>query len=673
MQNYIAIRSLLGFVVTVLLAACGGGGSSGSSSSNSASAPTVTLTANAASVVSGSSVTLTWSSTDATSCMASGGWAGAKATSGSEPVGPLSVDASYILSCSGAGGSANQTASVAVTGPVSLHITSGAPPNGTVGVGYNHGDGTTCYYLNGHSGYCQPCHLAGTRPCPTGWVYRSSFEFRAAGGVPPYSWAAVGLPPGLRISADGTFIRNNNYCCRPLAAGTYSVVVTVTDAASPASQASETYAIVIAPPPPPTISAIPAPIAGAVNLPYYGATFHVASGGQAPFVWSETGAVPPGLVFNTDGTLSGTPTAIGTFPIAVMVHDALGQTSAPLDFTIPVLAHGFRATGGMGVWRLEHTATLLANGRVLVAGGRSVQTGLVTATAELFDPSDGSFVPTGSMTIARFGHTATLLANGKVLLTGGADDNERSASAELFDPATGTFASTGSMGTARLAHRALLLNDGTVLITGGNDAGFHSVASAELFDPAHGIFTPTGDMTTARDAHTVTLLNDGKVLVTGGTGGGPSLLTAELYDPANHAFVPSASMGTARSYHSATLLANGNVLVAGGWENGSIATATAELFDPATGSFTLTGNMETERAGQTATLLNDGTVLVTGGSGYGNLASAELFDPAAGSFSTAGSMGTERNGHAATLLNDGSVLITGQLPGATLLTAETYE
>jgi hypothetical protein len=616
-------------------------------------------------------MTLTWSSTYATSCTASGAWAGAKATSGSELLGPLSADVSYSLSCSGAGGSANQTAWVTVTESASLHITSGAPPNGKVGVYYNRGDGTTCYYLNGHSGYCYPCYIGGStlgHACPAGYRYFGSFAFRAAGGVPPYSWAAVGLPPGLRVSADGTFFFSK-YCCKPLAAGTYSVVVTVTDAASPASQASETYSIVIAPPPPPTISATPAPIAGAVNLPYYGASFHVASGGQAPFVWSETGAVPPGLVFSADGTLSGTPTATGSFPITVMVKDALGQIASPQDFTIRILAHGFKATGSMGTARSEHTATLLGNGQVLVAGGRSFETGLVTDTAELFDPNDGSFVTTGSMTMVRFGHTATLLTNGKVLITGGADANERSASAELFDPATGTFTSTGGMGTARLAHRATLLDDGTVLVTGGNDAGINPVSSAELFDPAQGIFTPTGDMTTARDSHTVTLLDDGKVLVTGGTGGGPSLLTAELYDPATRAFRPTGSMGTARDSHSATLLVNGNVLVTGGFDSNPLATA--ELFDPATGSFTGTGSMEAQRGRQTATLLDDGTVLVTGG--WNDLASAELFDPAAGRFTPAGSMATARDGHTATLLGGGKVLITGGASGATLSSAEIYQ
>jgi Galactose oxidase, central domain len=668
MQSRVIIRSCPGFLATLLLAACGGGG--GGAASSAAPAPTVTLTSSASSIVSGSSVTLTWSSANATSCTASGGWAGTKATSGSELVGPLNANASYGLRCSGAGGTANQTASVNVTAPAGLHITSGAPPNGTVGVYYNHGTGATCAPSGTH---CYPCFIGGsTRSCGSGWVYQGSFRFGAASGVPPYTWTATGVPPGLSVSADGTFLFSQS-CCRPQAAGTYTVVVTVTDSGSPAAQVSATYVILISPPPPPIIRTSPAPIAGAVNLPYYGYAFQVATGGQAPFRWNESGTLPTGLVLSDDGTLSGTPTVLGSFPITVTVKDALGQSASPETFTIDILAHGFKATGSMATVRIEHTATLLGNGKVLVAGGRSLETGLVTATAELFDPGSGTFAPTGSMTNARSRHTATLLSNGKVLVTGGVDSNESSsegfASAELFDPSSGTFTPTGSMRSVRLDHRATLLDNGTVLVTGGSDAEFQPVARAELFNVAQGTFTPTGSMAAARDLHTATLLTDGKVLVIGGSGRGPSLATAELYNPATSTFTTTGSMAAARSSHTATLLSNGNVLVTGGFTSDVVETA--ELFVPAEGSFTLTGNMAMARGRQTATLLNDGTILVIGG--YDGIASAELFDPIEGRFTPAGSMATARDGHTATLLEDGSVLVTGGASSATLSTAEIYQ
>jgi WD40-like Beta Propeller Repeat len=242
MQSRVIIRSCPGFLATLLLAACGGGG--GGAASSAAPAPTVTLTSSASSIVSGSSVTLTWSSANATSCTASGGWAGTKATSGSELVGPLNANASYGLRCSGAGGTANQTASVNVTAPAGLHITSGAPPNGTVGVYYNHGTGATCAPSGTH---CYPCFPgASTRSCGSNWVYQGSFRFGAAGGMPPYTWTAVGVPPGLSVSADGTFLFSQS-CCSPQLAGTYTVVVTVTDSGSPAGQVSATYEILINP------------------------------------------------------------------------------------------------------------------------------------------------------------------------------------------------------------------------------------------------------------------------------------------------------------------------------------------------------------------------------------------------------------------------------------------
>ena len=139
--------------------------------------------------------------------------------------------------------------------------------------------------------------------------------------------------------------------------------------------------------------------------------------------------------------------------------------------------------------------------------------------------STGAFVPTGNMTIARSSHTATLLKDGRVLLTGGVNAGYGYAgsagSAELYDPSTGTFTATGNMTTNRAGHTATLLPDGRVLI-GGEYTGD---GTAELYDPATGKFTQTGGMKDLHESQTSNLLSNGKVLITGA----PS---AELYDPA---------------------------------------------------------------------------------------------------------------------------------------------
>jgi Bacterial Ig-like domain (group 2)/Kelch motif len=289
---------------------------------------------------------------------------------------------------------------------------------------------------------------------------------------------------------------------------------------------------------------------------------------------------------------------------------------------------------GAGIF--GHTATLLPNGKVLLAGGfvNSVwDYGGSTSDngTTLYDSATGVFSGTGNMTANRGGHTATLLANGKVLIAGGADQDPTGtglASAELYDPSTGTFTQTGSMAVGRFLHTATLLQNGTVLIVGGAlTSASDPDATAEVYDPVTGIFTMTrGAMATAREQHTATLLADGRVLIVGGTTSTGTrdshpTATVEVYNPSTGSFSVTGSMAEARILHTATLLPSGKVLVAGGGDENS----TAEVYDPATGSFSITGGMEIGRSGHTATLLPNGSVLVAGGGVFAGLASAELY------------------------------------------------
>ena len=165
-----------------------------------------------------------------------------------------------------------------------------------------------------------------------------------------------------------------------------------------------------------------------------------------------------------------------------------------------------------------HTATLMADGRVLIAGGGS---------AALYDPTKGTWRATGQMIEQRYYHTATLLPDGRVLVAGGgccvADDSL--VSAELYDPATGTWSAAPDMTRARSYHRAVLLRDGSVLVTGGwvkGDPGqeWEAPAFDELYDPANGTWTATGNMDAIRGGgSTDTLLPDGTVLAAGGVFG----------------------------------------------------------------------------------------------------------------------------------------------------------
>jgi hypothetical protein len=184
------------------------------------------------------------------------------------------------------------------------------------------------------------------------------------------------------------------------------------------------------------------------------------------------------------------------------------------------------------------------------------------------------------MTAVRALHTATLLTNGKVLVAGGADFNSYTslASAELYDPTTGTFSLTGSMNTGRHSHSAALLSNGQALVaTGYNYSSSIYLTSAELYNATTGTFTPTGSMTTGRIYQAATLMANGEFLVAAGAVPSGYLASAELYDPTTNVFSATGSMITARFLPAITLLANGQVLVAGGYGNSGVL-ASAELY-----------------------------------------------------------------------------------------------
>lgn len=354
--------------------------------------------------------------------------------------------------------------------------------------------------------------------------------------------------------------------------------------------------------------------------------------------------------------------------------------------TLPVSSEPtWIATASLAEGRSGHTATLLPDGRVLVAGGVGPIAGTQLASAELYDPTTGTWTATGNMIEARINHTATPLPDGRVLVAGGvgASTSEFFAnilsSAELYDPSTGEWTSTGAMFDVRVGHTATALLDGTVLVAGGgssSDGDGGPLASAEVYDPGTGQWTVTGSTIGAGPDRSATILDDGQVLVVGGAAGDVELGgLAELFDPGSGTWSTAGEMAEARFDHTATLLLDGRVLVAGSGSN----LASTELYDPFNGSWSATGFMLEGRLRHTATLLPDGQVLVAGSmSGSAALPTAERYDPDIGAWTATASMSESRLGHTATRLLDGTVLVVGGTNsvidgGTPLASAERYD
>ena len=359
-----------------------------------------------------------------------------------------------------------------------------------------------------------------------------------------------------------------------------------------------------------------------------------------------------------------------------MEHYRLALVLEPAGLSYPIVIDpSWSSTDSLGTVRTGHTATLLQNGKVLVAGGRN--NGGELSSAELYDPDTGLWSGASALGTVRYNHTATLLPDGTVLVAGGNNTgNGPLNSAELYDPNSDSWSSTVSfMNGSRHLHTATLLNDGTVLVSGGT--GISPLATAELYDPASGAWTLTGSMSTARDYHTATLLVDGTVLVAGGfddLGGYPT--GAEKYDPVGGVWSAAGSLNVSRSAHIATLLSNGKVLVAGGY-NGSYLND-SELYNPAGDIWTpiTSSTLSVPRGYCSATLLPNGTVLVAGGQGISSNAemAVDLYDPIGDMWSSTGSLIGERENHTATLLANGKVLVVGGDSNAIIgATSELYD
>ena len=356
----------------------------------------------------------------------------------------------------------------------------------------------------------------------------------------------------------------------------------------------------------------------------------------------------------------------------ITLNLALAVTGSPATLPASSSAGSLTPASPMLEPRSGQTATLLPDGKVLIAGGMRRNQDFYKS-AELFDPATGKFQPTGEMSVGRVGQIAVLLRSGKVLIAGGWVGRGATDSVELYDPATGKFTPIGKMTTRRGRPSATLLSNGDVLIAGGedHDGAGAQLTSAEVFHLATQQFQPTGSMHHARISHTSTLLHDGRVLVVGGFAQDVTA-SAEIYDPKSGTFSETGRLAAARCKHTAGLLPDGRVLIAGGSANEgwNANLSSAEIYDPRTGKFAPTSPMNDSRfkLPDEAVQLPSGRLLVAGGS-----KEAEVFDPVTGKFAVvSGQMNDNWHYMSETRLRDGSVLLAGGYPNSDQATTQTW-
>ena len=284
----------------------------------------------------------------------------------------------------------------------------------------------------------------------------------------------------------------------------------------------------------------------------------------------------------------------------------------------------------MNQTRVNHTATVLPNGKVIVVGGVAGSSNL----DEIWDPATQTWT---NVTISseREHHTATLLNNGKVFIAGGNDSiGTVLTSTVIYDPATGTSTAGPGLLTPRQRHTATLLPNGTVLIAGGRQANatppppFIVLPSAEIYDPVGGTIMAVSlsTMSDPRFAQSDVLLDDGRALIAGGSSDGnnptvSSLKSADFFSGAAFSALPSAPGGAlnqVRREFSMTKLTDSWVLAVGGIDSSGARIATSEMFEPnppGADNFMTGVSLTNARSGHTATRLQDGRVLVLGGTG----------------------------------------------------------
>ena len=335
----------------------------------------------------------------------------------------------------------------------------------------------------------------------------------------------------------------------------------------------------------------------------------------------------------------------------------------------------------MNVARYDAASTLLPSGNFLLAGGGGSSSFL--DTLEIYRYRTNDFVPSSalpSMTSLRANETATLLQNGKVLIAGGAVDNTTwTATTDIFNPATRTITAGPNMGDQREGASAKLLGNGRVLIAGGRDS-VGTLNSVDIYHPVKNTITVGPPMNVARYDSAAVILPNGNLMIFGGFGGVPQsqpLKSTEIYNPSTNKWAVSPpSMLDARGGARATVLANGTVLISGG-TNATAVLATTEIYHPTTRTFTAGPDMNAPRKYHAQIRLPSGRVLIAGGysdnTGLAVIDTTDIYHPVTHKI-TAGPMMNDARGLASgALFANGKTLIAGGINGLLVLdTTDLY-
>ena len=382
-------------------------------------------------------------------------------------------------------------------------------------------------------------------------------------------------------------------------------------------------------------------------------------------------------------------------PIALSACSSNDGPAEPPDPTPPPMTVEVSPTpasvdkdslGELNHSRVDHSATLLPDGRVLVVGGMDAAF-MPLRTAEVFDPETNAWTNTGEMRQARTEHSAALLKDGRVMVTGGMNEHlETIGTTEIFDPETGEWSEYESMRTVRRGHFTLSLNDGRVAVVGGigqtlgglgilaNIVAVGALISTEIYDPEKDTWSQANDMREGHSGGLAVVLKDGRVLIAGGYNQSEALASSEVFDPTTNEWMRTTTMARKTFANTATVLDDGTVLFTGGFgmsrSKGGI-TPGSEVFDPTTNEWRKAPDTIHGRMGHTCTLLPDGRVITIGGSiASGPVNTGEFMDPETWTWTEITPMSIERSGHTATLLHDGRILVAG---GALPTTVEVYD